>query len=80
VIVHRPVMGPVTAFGRIERLAYDSIPPFDLYTHRYTGGARVRVWRTISVSAGLVHQAGQQTQARRTALDVGLTGSWRRNF
>jgi len=80
VIVHRPAMGPVTAFGRIERLAYDSIPPFDLYTHRYTGGARVRVWRTISVSAGLVHQAGQQTQAKRTALDVGITGSWRRNF
>jgi len=80
VIVHRPAMGPVTAFGRVERLAYQAAAPFDLYTHRYTAGARVRVWRTIAASIGVVHQGGELTQAKRTALDVGVTGSWRRDF
>jgi hypothetical protein len=80
VIVHRPSMGPVTAFARAERLAYDARPPHDLYTHRYTGGARIRVWRTIAASAGVVHQAGELTQSRRTAFDLGFTGSWRRDF
>jgi hypothetical protein len=79
-IVHRPAMGPVTAFGRSERLAYQAIAPFDLYTHRYTAGARVRLWRTIAASFGAVHQAGELTQAKRTALDVGITGTWRRDF
>jgi hypothetical protein len=27
-----------------------------------------------------VHQAGELTQAKRTALDVGITGAWRRDF
>jgi hypothetical protein len=80
VIVHRPAMGPITAFGRAERLAYEAIAPFDLYTHRYTGGARVRLWRTIAASIGAVHQAGEQTQVKRTALDIGITGSWRRDY
>jgi hypothetical protein len=80
VIVHRPGMGPVTAFARAERLAYDAAPPHDLYTHRYTTGARIRLWRTLAASAGIVHQAGDLTQSRRTALDLGLSGSWRRNF
>jgi hypothetical protein len=80
VIVHRPAMGPVTAFGRAERLAYQAVAPFDLYTHRYTGGARVRVWRAIAASFGVVHQAGELTQVKRTVIDVGVTGSWRRDF
>jgi hypothetical protein len=80
VIVHRPVMGPVTAFARAERLAYEAVAPFDLHTHRYTAGARVRLWRTIAASLGIVHQAGERTQRDRTALDIGLTGSWRRDF
>jgi hypothetical protein len=79
-IVHRPSMGPVTAFGRAERLAYEAQPPRDLYTHRYTAGARVRLWRTIAASVGLVHQAGELTQTRRTAVDFGVTGSYRRSF
>ena len=58
VIVHRPAMGPVTAFARAERLAYDAEPPHALYTHRYTAGARVRMWRTIAASLGVAHQAG----------------------
>ena len=79
-IVHRPAMGPVTAFGRAERLVYDAIPPFALSTHRYTAGARIRLWRTVALSTGVVYQGGQLTQHRRTAFDLGLSGSWRRNF
>ena len=79
-IVHRPAMGPVTAFGRAERLVYDAIPPFALSTHRYTAGARIRLWRTVALSTGVVYQGGQLTQHRRTAFDFGLSGSWRRNF
>lgn len=78
-IVHRPPMGPITAFARAERLAYAADPPHALYTHRYTAGARVRVWRTLAVSAGVAHQAGQVTQVRPTAFDLGVTGSWRRS-
>lgn len=78
VLVHRPGMGPITAFGRAERLAYTADPPHALYTHRYTAGARIRVWRTVALSAGIVHQGGQITQARPTAFDLGITGSWRR--
>jgi hypothetical protein len=79
-IVHRPAMGPITAFGRAERLAYEASPPFDLDTYRYTAGARVRIWRTIAASMSLVHQGGEQTQRDRTAFDVGLSGAWRVDF
>ncbi|MEZ5288247.1 MAG: hypothetical protein R2712_26295 [Vicinamibacterales bacterium] len=79
-IVHRPSMGPVTAFARAERLDYDARPPHALASHRYLAGARVRVWQTVAVSAGVVHQAGQLTQRRRTAVEIGLTGVWRRGF
>jgi hypothetical protein len=40
----------------------------------------VRLWRTIAASFGVVHQAGQLTQIRRTAFDLGVTGSWRAHF
>ncbi|MGE0462529.1 MAG: hypothetical protein AB7Q16_14270 [Vicinamibacterales bacterium] len=80
VIVHRPFMGPVTALARAERLAYDAAPPHALYSQRYSAGARVRLWKSVAVSAGVVYQAGQVTQRRRTALDLGLTGSFRRDY
>jgi len=79
-IVHRPFMGPVTALVRAERLAYEAEPPHALYSHRYSVGARVRLWKAVAVSAAVVHQAGQITQHRRTAFDVGLTGSFRRDY
>jgi hypothetical protein len=50
----------------------------DLVVHR--PGARIRVWRTVAGSRGVVHQAGQLTQRERTAFDFGVTGSWRRDF
>jgi hypothetical protein len=79
-IVHRPAMGPVTLLGRAERLDYDAPPPHALHTHRYSAGARIRVWQSVAVSAGVVHQAGQQTQRHRTAFDLGVTASLRRGF
>ena len=79
-IVHRPFMGPVTALFRAERLAYDAAPPRALYSSRYSAGARIRMWKTVALSVGVVHQAGQQTQRRRTAVDVGVTGSLRRDY
>lgn len=78
-LVHRPGMGPVTALARAERLAYAADPPFALYTHRYTAGARLRIWRTLALSAGVAHQAGQITQTRPTVFDLGVSGSWRRS-
>jgi hypothetical protein len=80
VIVHRPVMGPVTALFRAERLAYTAPEPYALYSHRYAAGMRVRLWRGLATSVGVVHQAGQLTQGRRTALDVGVTYAARRDF
>jgi hypothetical protein len=72
-IVHRPELGPVTLLGRAERLAYDAAAPFALYTHRYSAGARIRIWRGLAASGALVHQAGQRTQRRPTAADFALT-------
>jgi hypothetical protein len=80
VIVHRPVMGPVTALFRAERLAYTAPEPHALYSHRYAAGVRVRLWKGLGASIGASHQAGQLTQSRRTALDVGLTYAARRDF
>ncbi len=79
-IVHRPELGPVTLLARAERLAYDARAPFALYTHRYSGAARIRIWRGLSVSGGLVHQAGQQTQRRATAVDFGVTYALRQSI
>lgn len=79
-IVHRRGLGPVTLLGRAERLGYDAPAPRALHTHRYTAAARLRVWRGLAVAAGVTHQAGQRTQRRPTALDVGMTYAVRRTF
>lgn len=79
-IVHRPRMGPVTALVRAERLDYDTIPQFALYTHRYSTAARVRLWQGLSVSTGVSHQRGQLTQSRRTAVDLGFSYTLRRDY
>jgi hypothetical protein len=72
-VVHRPALGPVTLLARAERLAYDARAPFALYTHRYAAAARLRVWNGVSVAAGVTHQAGQVTQRRATAVDLGVS-------
>jgi hypothetical protein len=79
-VVHRPFMGPVTALARAERLAYDAAPPRAWYSRRYSAGARIRLWKTVAASVGVAHQEGQFTQRRRTAFDVGLTGSFRQDY
>ena len=80
VIVHRPVMGPVTALFRAERLAYSAPDPYALYSHRYAAGVRIRLWKGLGTSVGVSHQAGQMTQGRRTAIDLGVTYAARRDF
>lgn len=79
-LVHRPALGPVTLLARAERLAYDAKAPFALHTHRYAAGARFRLWKGLSLSSLVVHQAGEQTQRRRTAIDVGLAYAVRHDF
>lgn len=79
-IVHRPVMGPVTALLRAERLAYSAPEPHALYSHRYAAGVRVRLWKGLATSVGLSHQAGELTQTRRTAIDFGVTYAARHDF
>ena len=79
-IVHRPSMGPVTALVRAERLDYDTIPEFVLFTKRYTAATRVRLWQGLSVSTGVSHQRGQLTQGRRTAIDLGLSYTLHKDY
>lgn len=79
-IVHRPSMGPVTALVRAERLDYATISPFALYTHRYTAAGRVRLWQGVAVSTGVSHQGGQLTQSRRTAVDLGVSYTFRKDY
>jgi hypothetical protein len=80
VIVHRPVMGPLTALLRAERLAYSAAEPYALYTHRYAAAVRVRLWKGLATSVGISHQAGQLTQSRPTAIDIGVTYAARHDF
>ena len=78
-LVHRVGMGPLTAVVRIERLDYDTIPPYALYARRATIGGRARLLGHLTVQAGVVHQWGnQQIQLTPTALDLGVTYSLRR--
>jgi hypothetical protein len=80
-IVHRPVMGPVTLVARAERLDYDTpMSAFLLKTNRVQVGARVRLWQGLSVTAGLSHQRGQQTQHKPTVLDLSLSYAVRTDF
>jgi hypothetical protein len=78
-IIHRPRMGPVTAVARVDRLAYDAVPPFALFAERYTAGARIRVLDRLAVQVELLHQSRALPQRRATAIDLGLTYSVRRN-
>ncbi len=72
-IVHTRRMDRVTALGRVEKLDYPAPSSFALFTKRAIAAVRVRTWQGAAVSLGVSHQAGQQTQRRRTAIDVGMT-------
>lgn len=79
-IVHTPAMGPVTALARAEKLGYDTTSPRRLFTHRYGGAMRLRVWQQLAVAVGASHQRGQLTQRRPTAIDVGATWTLRQDI
>jgi len=76
-IVHRVAMGPVTAVARIERVDYDTSPPFDLHKRRQTLGARIRVGQGFSTQVNVLHQTGQPDTYGAVALDIGVTYSVR---
>jgi hypothetical protein len=76
-IVHRVAMGPVTAVARIERLDYDTRPPFDLHLQRQTLGARIRIREGLSAQVNVLHQTGQSDEYGPSAVDIGLTYSVR---
>jgi hypothetical protein len=77
VIVHRRSMGPVTAVWRSEALDYDAAAAFARQGRRHTAGARVRLPRNLSAQINVLHQDGNLTQSRATALDLALTYSKR---
>ena len=76
-IVHRPIMGPVTAVMRAEHLAYDAIAPFAMYAERYTAGARIRLVNQLAAQIEVVRQTQALSEETPLALDVGLTLSLR---
>jgi hypothetical protein len=78
VIMHRPVMGPVTAVFRAERIDYKTDPRFALYARRETAGARIRLVGGLTAHADVVHQTSQIADGRSVVVDVGLTYSIRR--
>jgi hypothetical protein len=80
-MVHRASMGPVTAVARIERLDYDTDPPFALHARRQTIGARIRVLDALSVQLNVMHQTGELSEEYgAAAFDVGVTYSLRHAF
>jgi hypothetical protein len=76
-ILHRVAMGPVTAVARIERLDYDTSPPFDLHKRRQTLGARIRIRDGLSAQVNFLHQTGQSDVYAPVAIDIGATYSVR---
>lgn len=77
VIVHRPAMGPVTAFWRSEALDYEAPPPFARRAQRHTSGARVRLLRNLSAQINVLHQTGNLSTSHATAADLGFIYSIR---
>ena len=59
-LVHRPAMGPVTALLRVERLAYDAVPPFAFTSSRITTGARIRLLDTLALSVGVLRHTSTE--------------------
>jgi len=79
-LVHRVGMGPVTAVGRIERLAYNAHDDLDVFT-RQTIGARLRIFDALSVQLNVLHQTGELSEEHgAAAMDVGITYSLRHAF
>jgi hypothetical protein len=77
VVLHRPSMGPVTVVSRAEALDYVAIAPFARQAHRQTVGARIRLPKQLAAQVNVLHQTGDLSASRATALDLALTYSIR---
>ena len=77
VLVHRPVMGPVTAVFRAERLDYEA-GRFSSYPRRYSAGARVRLSNVLVGQVNVVHQPVARRFEAFSGVDVSLTFTTRR--
>lgn len=86
-IIHRRFMGPVTAVLRAERLRYTSTRPFTYHDRTFTDwaadrqsiGARVRLPAGFTAQVGVLRQSELLAHTSRTALDVAVTYSIRRD-
>jgi hypothetical protein len=73
-IVHRAVMGPVTAVFRTEYLDWTAfIPAYDAQGRRHTAGARIRLTNALAVHVNVIRQSGFVAEEHRSALDVAAT-------
>jgi hypothetical protein len=70
-IVHRPVMGPVTAVVRAERLDY--VARSSSFPRRYTAGARIRLSSALVGQINFVRQPTDVRLPAKSALDFALT-------
>jgi hypothetical protein len=78
--IHRRPMGPLTVVLRAERLDYTTQNViFDTHGHRFTAGGHVRLPAGFALQAAAVRQGGNVAPGARTALDVMLTFSARRD-
>jgi hypothetical protein len=78
-IVHHRRLGPATLLARAERLDYVAArSEFDLYLHRFTAGARIRILQNLAAQINVSHQPTGLAAYRRNVLDAGLTYSLRR--
>ena len=75
-IVHRSVMGPVTAVFRAERLDY--LARRSSYLRRYTAGTRIRLSSVLAGQINIVRQPRDVRLPAISALDVALTFTTRR--
>lgn len=86
-IIHRRFMGPVTAVLRAERLRYTSTRPFTYHDRTFTDwaadrqsiGARVRLPAGFTAQVGVLRQSELLAYTSRTALDLAVTYSIRRD-
>jgi hypothetical protein len=77
-IVHRTIMGPVTAVLRVERLDFQDVESgSDEYLSRQTIGARVNLGGGIALQVNALHQSGDEDYPP-LAFDVAVTWSVRK--
>jgi hypothetical protein len=78
-IVHRPIMGPVTAALRAEHITHTDRSIAVLHGERYTAATRVRLVHGFIAQVQIVHNSQTLPQRRPTAVDIGVFHSLRFN-